>query len=644
MHEEEVLGKVYDGRLMRRLLAYLAPYKLVVAVSLVLVLLVSALKLVGPILTKVAIDDYIAAGDLGGLNLVALVYVAALMAQFVISYFQIYIMNMAGQRVMADMRREIFSHLQRLHPAYFDKNPVGRLVTRVTTDVEALNELFTSGVVTIFGDIFMLVGIMGVLIYLDWRVALVTFAVLPALFAVTMVFKRRVRVVYRKVRTRIAMLNAFIQENVVGMTVVQLFHQEDRKFEEYSDLNRQHAEANIETILHYSIFYPVVEILSAVAIALIVWYGGGQILLGALTLGGLVAFIQYSEKFFRPISDLSEKFNILQGAMASSERIFGLLDTEDEIRTPAFAHGASASASLPPPLRCGETRRSPQGEVGRRDSTKPAGRSRSARPGRSLGEGRPERRDGSVRFESVSFAYEGDDWVLRDVDVDVRPGEMVAVVGHTGAGKSTLMSLLMRFYDVQHGRVLVEGVDVRDWDLENLRRQFGMVLQDVHLFSGTIASNIRLGDESISDEAVAAAAAAVNLDEWVATLPNGLEEEVKERGSSLSAGQKQLISFARALVHDPKILILDEATSNVDTHTELLVREALERLLAERTSIVIAHRLSTIQKADRIVVLHKGRVREVGTHQELLAERGIYYKLYQLQYKEQEIEDAEKVS
>ncbi|GMR22064.1 MAG: ABC transporter ATP-binding protein [Acidobacteriota bacterium] len=589
MHDEEVLGKVYDGRLMRRLLAYLAPYKLVVAVSLVLVLLVSALKLVGPILTKVAIDDYIAAGDLGGLNVIALVYVLALVAQFVISYFQIYIMNMAGQRVMADMRREIFSHLQRLHPSFFDKNPVGRLVTRVTTDVDALNELFTSGVVTIFGDVFMLAGIMGVLIYLDWRLALVTFAVLPALFTVTIIFKRRVRVVYRKVRTRIAMLNAFIQEHIVGMTVVQLFRQEDRKFEEYSELNRLHTEANIESILHYSIFYPVVEALSAVAIALIVWYGGGQILLGALTLGGLVAFIQYSEKFFRPISDLSEKFNILQGAMASSERIFGLLDTENEIRTPDE------------PLT-------------------------------------PEHRDGSVCFENVSFAYEGDDWVLRDVDLDVRAGEMVAVVGHTGAGKSTLMSLLMRFYDVRHGRVLVEGVDVRDWKLEDLRRQFGMVLQDVHLFSGTIASNIRLGDDSISDEAVAAAAAAVNLDEWVATLPNGLQEEVKERGSSLSAGQKQLVSFARALVHDPKILILDEATSNVDTHTELLVREALERLLANRTSIVIAHRLSTIQKADRIVVLHKGRVREVGTHQELLAERGIYYKLYQLQYKDQEFE------
>ena len=589
MHDEEVLGKVYDGRLMRRLLAYLAPYKLVVAVSLVLVLLVSALKLVGPILTKIAIDDYIAAGEIGGLNVIALVYVLALVAHFVISYFQIYIMNMAGQRVMADMRREIFSHLQRLHPSFFDKNPVGRLVTRVTTDVEALNELFTSGVVTIFGDVFMLVGIMGVLIYLDWRLALVTFAVLPALFTVTIIFKRRVRVVYRKVRTRIAMLNAFIQEHIVGMTVVQLFHQEDRKFEEYSELNRSHTEANIESILHYSIFYPVVEVLSAVAIALIVWYGGGQILLGALTLGGLVAFIQYSEKFFRPISDLSEKFNILQGAMASSERIFGLLDTENEIRTPDQ------------PLA-------------------------------------PERRHGSVRFENVSFAYQGDDWVLRDVDFDVRAGEMVAVVGHTGAGKSTLMSLLMRFYDVRHGRVLVEGVDVRDWKLEDLRRQFGMVLQDVHLFSGTIASNIRLGDDRISDEAVAAAAAAVNLDEWVRTLPNGLQEEVKERGSSLSAGQKQLVSFARALVHDPKILILDEATSNVDTHTELLVREALERLLSNRTSIVIAHRLSTIQKADRIVVLHKGRVREVGTHQQLLAERGIYYKLYQLQYKDQEVE------
>ena len=591
LNEEQTLGKVYDGRLMRRLLAYLAPYKLRVVVSFVLVLVASALKLVGPILTKIVIDDYIAVGNLSGLNTIAAVYVLALVLQFVVSYFQIYIMNMAGQRVLADMRREIFSHLQKLQSSFFDRNPVGRLVTRVTTDVDALNELFTSGVVTIFGDIFMLLGIMGVLVYIDWKLALVTFAVLPALFVVTMIFKRRIRVVYRKVRTRVAMLNAFIQENIVGMQVVQLFRQEERKFGEYSELNRQHTEANIESILHYSIFYPVVEVLSAVAIALIVWYGGGQFLLGTLTLGGLVAFIQYSEKFFRPISDLSEKFNILQGAMASSERIFNLLDTEVEIRTPKNPSNIAA-------------------------------------PGY----------DRSVRFNNVSFAYEGEDWVLKDVDLTVRPGETVAVVGHTGAGKSTLTSLLMRLYDVQKGQVVVGDVDVRDWDLKKLRRQFGMVLQDVHLFSGTIASNIRLGDQTISNEAIAEAARVVNLNEWVATLPRGLDEEVAERGASMSAGQKQLVSFARALVHDPKILILDEATSNVDTHTEILVREALERLLENRTSLVIAHRLSTIQRADRIVVLHKGRVREVGTHQELLAERGIYYKLYQLQYKDQEIE------
>jgi len=592
MHEEDALGKVYDARLMRRLLAYLAPYKLRVAVSLGFVIAVAGLKLVGPLLTKIAIDRYIAVGDLAGLSRIALLYVLALGLQFVFSYYQIYLMNLAGQRVLADMRGEIFGHLQGLHPSFFDRNPVGRLVTRVTTDVDALNELFTSGVVTIFGDIFMLLGIMGVLVYLDWRLALVTFAVLPALFAITMVFKRRVRVVYRKVRTRIAMLNAFIQENIVGMQVEQLFRQERRKFAQYSDLNRQHTEANLESILHYSIFYPVVEILSAVAVALIIWYGGGQILLGALTLGGLVAFIQYSEKFFRPISDLSEKFNVLQGAMASSERIFKLLDTEVAIRSPA--------ASRTPP-----------------DSADSVGR---------------------IELDGVWFAYNDEDWVLQDVSLAVAPGETVAIVGHTGAGKSTLTSLLMRFYDVNRGRVLVGGIDVREWDLKALRRQFGMVLQDVHLFSGTIASNIRLGEDTISDAEIEAAAAAVNLDEWVSTLPRGLEEEVKERGASLSAGQKQLVSFARALVHDPKILILDEATSNVDTHTEILVREALERLLESRTSIVIAHRLSTIQRADRIVVFHKGRVREVGTHQELLQKRGIYFRLYQLQYKEQELE------
>jgi ATP-binding cassette subfamily B protein len=586
--EEEALGKIYDRRLMGRLLAYLGPYKLTVVFSFLLVLVASALKLTGPYLTKIAIDDYIGPGNLRGLDRVALLYVLALALQFVVSFFQVYLMNMAGQRVMFDMRREIFSHLQRLQPAFFDKNPVGRLVTRVTTDVDALNELFTSGVVTIFGDVFMLLGIMVVLIYLDWRLALVTFTVLPALFAVTMIFKRRVREVYRKVRTRIAMLNAFIQESIVGMQVIQLFRQEDRKFGQYKELNRQHQDANLESVFQYALFYPAIEFLGALAIALILWYGGWQILAGGLTLGGLVAFIQYSEKFFRPISDLSEKFNILQGAMASSERIFKLLDTEVTIASPA-APGVSRSTP------------------------------------------------GSIRFENVWFAYQNEDWVLEDLDLEVRPGETVAVVGHTGAGKTTLTSLLLRFYDVQRGRVLVDGVDVREWDLKDLRRQFGMVLQDVHLFSGTIASNIRLGDRGISDADVAEAAAAVHLDGFVAGLPRGLDEEVKERGSSLSAGQKQLVSFARALVHDPRILILDEATSNVDTHTEILIREALERLLENRTSLVIAHRLSTIQRADRIVVMHKGRVREVGNHQELLARRGIYYRLYQLQYKDQEI-------
>jgi ATP-binding cassette subfamily B protein len=435
---------------------------------------------------------------------------------------------------------------------------------------------------------------MVVLVYLDLRLALVTFTVLPALFAVTLMFKRRVRDAYRKVRTRVAALNAFIQENIVGMQVVQLFRQEERKLGQYRALNREHQDANLESVFQYAIFYPAIEFLGAVAIALIIWYGGFQILTAGLTLGGLVAFIQYSEKFFRPISDLSEKFNILQGAMASSERIFKLLDTEVTIDSPPAAGAGLA----------------------RRSSAQAA----------------------SVGFENVWFAYQNEDWVLEDIDLDVRPGETVALVGHTGAGKTTLASLLLRFHDVQRGRISVDGIDVREWDLKELRRRFGMVLQDVHLFSGTIASNIRLGDRGISDREVAEAAAAVHLDEFVATLPRGLDEEVKERGSSLSAGQKQLVSFARALVHDPEILILDEATSSVDTHTEVLIRQALSRLLENRTSIVIAHRLSTIQRADRIVVMHKGRIRESGSHQELLSLRGIYYRLYQLQYKEQELE------
>jgi ATP-binding cassette, subfamily B, multidrug efflux pump len=602
-HEEEVLGKAYDARLMRRLLGYLRPHKLYVVGALLALIGDAAFQLAPPYLVKVAIDQYIARGDLSGLNGIAVIYVAILVASFSLEYAQTYMMQMIGQRIMYDMRMQVYSHLQRLDLAFYDRNPVGRLMTRVTTDVDVINDLFTSGVVAAFGDLFMLVGIMATLLWMDWRLALVTFSVLPLILMLAQWFRTNVRESYRKVRARIARINAFLNEHINGMATVQLFQREQVNYTRFDRINAEHRDANVEQIFFYAVFLPAVEFVAAIATALILWFGGGFVMSGALTLGSLVAFILYAGRFFRPISDMSEKFNTLQAAMASSERIFQLLDTPVAIQ-----------------------------------STKP--KAMSTRPGVR----------GHIVFDDVSFAYnagarrnapepgerEGDDhleFVLRNVSFEVKPGERVGIVGATGAGKSTLISLLLRFYDVTSGRILIDGVDVRDMDLGELRALFSLVLQDVHLFSGTIAGNIRLGDDSIDDARVREAAEAVHAHRFIESLPGGYAAAVAERGATLSVGQKQLLSFARALAFDPAVLILDEATSSVDTETELLIRDALHVLMARRTTLAIAHRLSTIQDMDTILVFHKGKLRESGSHQRLLAMRGIYYKLFQLQYK-----------
>jgi ATP-binding cassette, subfamily B, multidrug efflux pump len=596
-HEEEALDKSYDARLMRRLIQYLKPYQLQVLAAMVLIGVASLMQVSSPYLTKIAIDNYIIHKDQAGLNRIVLIYLGIVAFGFFLGYIQTYIMQLTGQRIMVDLRLQIFSHLQNLPLAFFDKNPVGRLMTRVTTDVDVLNELFTAGVVTLLGDVLVLLGIVAILFYLNAKLALVAFSVIPLIFLITVIFKIKARDSYRRVRTAIARINAFLQEHIAGMSIVQLFSHEQRSFRRFDEINQVHLKANLDSVMAYSLFFPAVEVVSALAVALIIWYGGGQVLQSELSFGALVAFIQYSERFFRPIADLSEKYNILQSAMASSERIFKLLDTPVDIQQPKE------------PLRLGEIK-------------------------------------GEIEFRNVWFAYNRGvatdgrasewDWVLRDVSFKVSSGESVAIVGHTGAGKTTLTSLLMRFYDVQKGQILLDGHDIRKLDLRQLRSAFGFVLQDVFLFSGSIASNIRLGTPWITEEAIHRAAQDVNLDEFVQDLTDGYAEEVKERGSTLSTGQKQLIAFARALAHDPKNLILDEATSSVDTDTELRIRDAIARLMKGRTSIIIAHRLSTIQSANKILVMHKGQVREMGTHQELLAQRGIYYKLYQLQYKEQD--------
>jgi len=596
MHEEEVLGKAYDARLMRRLIRYLRPYRKFVFAAFCLILLESALEAVRPQLVRIAVDDYIAPRDgvsnLGGLVWVAGGYVLLLLVGFGAGALQSLTLQRTGQKIMFDMRMQIFTHLQNLSPAFYDRNPVGRLITRVVSDVDVLNELFSAGIVSIFGDIFTLAAILIAILIMDWRLGLLTMAVLPFIVLATAVFRYRARESYRRVRVAIAKINAFLQEHITGMAVVQLYNREKKSSAKFDAINREHLQANISSIFAYAWFYPVIELLSAVAIALIIWYGGGRVIQGAMELGALIAFIQYAERFFRPIADMSEKYNILQSAMASSERIFTVLDAQ-----PAVVN----------------------------------------RPGAVVP---PEPARGEIEFRNVWFAYRDpaptDEWVLRDVSFHVSPGESIAIVGHTGAGKTTVASLLTRFYDIQQGAILLDGRNIASLDLSYLRGSFGVVLQDVFLFSGTMASNIRLGSD-IPSERILAAARDVNLMPFIETLPAGLDHPVNERGTTLSSGQRQLLAFARALAHDPRILILDEATSSVDTETEIKIREAIDRLMQGRTSIIIAHRLSTIQRCDKIIVLHKGRVRETGTHQQLLAQRGLYYKLYQLQYKDQEI-------
>ena len=594
MQDDEVLGKAYDARLMRRLLQYLRPYWRSAIAALVAIVIGGAASLVQPYLIKVAIDRYIAARRLTGLDRLALVYLAVLVIAFAAEYAQTWTMQLTGQRIMFDLRMAIYRHLQRLDLRYYDRNPVGRLMTRVTSDVDVINDLFTSGVVTVFGDVFTLVGIMVMMLWMNWRLALVAFAVLPLIVLIAQWFRRNVRDSYRVVRGWIARINAFLQENITGMSTVQLFRREALNFARFDEIDRKHRDANVESIFYYAVFYPAVEAVSTLATALIIWYGGGSVLRNTLTLGALVAFIQYSQRFFRPISDMSEKFNVLQSAMASSERIFKLLDEPVAIESPAQPKRRPAAA----------------------------GDARFASGG-----------GGHIRFEDVWFAYNGEDWVLKGITFDVRPGERVGIVGATGSGKTTLINLLLRFYDVQRGRITIDGVDIRQLDLADVRGLFSLVLQDVHLFSGTIADNIRLGNPTIDDDRIRRAACAVHAEPFIERLPGGYASAVAERGATLSVGQKQLLSFARALAFDPRVLILDEATSSVDTETELVIRDALHVLMADRTTIAIAHRLSTIQDMDRILVLHKGVVREAGTHQELLGLRGIYYKLFELQYK-----------
>jgi len=588
MHEDELSGKAYDSMLMKRLLSYAKPYKKLMFLGISLTLIASFLQLAGPILTKKAIDDYISINDMHGLYLILIIYVIVLVFVFITQYLQIYTTQFFGQKLMYDIRSKVFSHIQSLSLRFFDKNPVGRLMTRVTSDVESLNQMFTQGIVTIFGDIFLLIGIIGTLLYLNLKLALWTFSVIPILFLITFVFRGKVREGFRNIRKWLARINSYMQENITGMSIIQIFNRTGKNYDQFAEINKKHTESHVKTVFYYALFYPAIELVSAVAIALVIWRGGIYKLEDVTTFGDLVAFLQLAQMFFRPISDLSEKYNILQQAMASSERVFKLLDTEPDIKNPENPESISKI-------------------------------------------------QGEIQFNKVFFAYDEENYVLKDISLSVNPGEKVAIVGHTGAGKTSLINVLGRYYDIQSGDIFIDKIPLSKWDIDVLLRQMAVVLQDVFLFSGTITDNIRLGDTTISLEQVQWAAEQVNAHHFINKLPNKFETLVKERGVSLSLGQKQLISFARALVINPRILILDEATSSVDTETEIYIQSALKTLMKERTSIIIAHRLSTIQNADKIIVMHKGRIREMGNHQELKEQKGLYYQLYQLQYKDQEI-------
>jgi ATP-binding cassette subfamily B protein len=592
VNTDDIKGKAYDSKLMKRLLGYVKPYKNYVILGILLNVIVAGLGPLRPYLTKVAVDDSIANKDYDSLLTISLILVATLIFQALIQYALTYFTQLMGQKIIYDLRVKIFSHIQKLSLKYFDKTPIGKIVTRVTNDVEALNELFSSGIVMVFSDIFIILWIFGFMFFMSWELALITLSVLPVLFYATFLFRKKVRDAYRKERKFLSRLNSYMQEHITGINIVQIFGKEKEEFKKFLGINSDYRNALIRSVFYYAIFYPVVEILSSISIALIIWYGGGSVIQETMTIGVLFAFIQYTEMFFRPIRDLSEKYNIMQTAMAASERIFDVLDDKTIIEN--------------------------QAEI------------------TTIG-----RLKGQVDFKDVSFAYNDDEFVLKNVSFSINPGETVAIVGATGAGKTSIISLLTRFYDIQKGEIRVDGINIKDLDKHDLRKKISVVLQDVYLFSGDIKSNIGLNSEDISEHKLIEAAKIVGADQFIQKLPKKYNEEVKEKGATLSVGQKQLISFARALAFDPQILILDEATSSVDTETEILIKRAIEKLLVGRTSIVIAHRLSTIQNADKIIVMHKGEIREVGKHQDLLAKRGIYYRLYQLQYKEQEFSEIQ---